>query len=505
MKKITMMALLVFLSFSRLLYAAFGDLDVTYGTDGMAVQNVDDMQTMKDMAFLNSRLYYMGISDHDSEASTDNVMVVGGFGSLGNTLSSFADGTDPFTILDSSFTDAGDNEVYMTTHPIAVDTSGRVLVTYNSTLFRYNSDGTLDTTFANSGTYTASGSIADVALDSAGNIVLLLRNYESEFWRRFFLDACVDSDGSYNADACREFCYDSISSTRPANEEELLEAMNATVPILEQGYLVRLDSAGSLDTTFTDSTDATDGIIDIIPLTFTYPQRLAITSSDAVVVVGFGNDDFFETDMDLIIAKYNQDGTVATGFGKTDGRSLSRLGYETLNVGSTDGCNNVDLAADLIVDTRDRPVVAIKPYADDYCTATDIVRDVTLARFASNGTLDRRNFGSSGILAINGSSDNEYATALIATSTAQLGRVTINYFVTSYVETCGENCSDLTIHKISQAGVSESSVAIDYSENEILVGLAIDSRNRLWLGGYACLTGDSDSCDILSARIDSGL
>lgn len=498
------MVLLMICCFSRPLYAAFGDLDTTYGTGGIAVQNANDMQTMKDMALRNSRLYYMGTSDHDSEASTDNVMVLGGFGSLGNTLSSFADGTDPFTILDPSFTDSVAG-VYMTTRPIAVDTSGRILAAYGSTLYRYNSDGSLDTTFATAGTYTATeGSIADVALDSAGNIVILLRNHESEYWRGFFLDACVVS-GSYDADVCREFCYDSISSTRPANEEELLEAMNAVVPILAPGYLVRLDSAGSLDTTFTDSTDATDGIIDIAPLAFTYPQRLAITSSDAIVVVGFGNDDFFETDMDLIIAKYNQDGTVATGFGKNDGRSLSRLGYETLNIGATDGCNNVDRAADLAVDNSGRPVVAIKPYADNYCTATDISRDVTLARFASNGTLDRRNFGASGILAINGSSDDEYATALIATSTTYLGRVTINYFVTSYVETCGEFCSNLTIHKISQAGVSESSASIDHNEFDYAVGLVIDGRNRLWLGGYACLTSDADSCDILSARIDSGL
>jgi uncharacterized delta-60 repeat protein len=346
---------------------------------------------------------------------------------------------------------------------VAIQSDGKIVAAgyshngsnYDFTLVRYNTDGTLDTSFDSDGKVTtAIGSAADyavsVAIQSDGKIVAAGYSYNgsnNDFALARYntdgtLDTSFDSDGKvttaiggsndraysvaiqsdgkivvagysnngsnddfalvrYNTDGTLDTTFDSdgkvTTATGSGNDEALSVAIDSDGKIVAAGLsyngsnfdfaLVRYNTDGTLDTTF----DSDGKVITAIGGSNDYALVVAIQSDGKIVVAGYSrsggsNDDF-------ALVRYNTDGSLDTSF-DSDGKVTTAIG------GSNDYAWSVTIQSD------GKIVAAGHSYmSSNY--------DFTLARYNTDGTLDT-SFGTNGKVAtaIGGSDDVAYSVAI---------------------------------------------------------------------------------------------
>ena len=283
---------------------------------------------------------------------------------------------------------------------IALQTEGKMVVVgysgiypgFNSAIARYNSDGTLDTTFGTNGTVVSHFSTTDmfaaVAIQSDGKIVAVG-------------SAAVPPSGSsytavlvalYNSNGTLDPTFGSNSAvinTLPGDSSAAQDInLLADGRILVGGYtitvdfariaLLRYNSNGSLDQTYGTAGSA---IIEFPVGGYSggaAGSALALQANGKAVLVGTFTDNSFG---EFALARANSDGSPDTSFG-TDGRVTTSLG-----VGDAVGSS--------VIVQFDGKIVAA-----GYFEAGNDNHDFALARYAGNGTLDP-GFGRAGI-ALNG-------------------------------------------------------------------------------------------------------
>ena len=257
-----------------------GDLDLTFGDGGLVTTDIGAFPS-SDFAYdlaavqADGKIVVAGTT-YVTGSSTDSDFAVARYNSDGSLDTSF--GTGGRVVTDLFRYQSGDNwPSDDQAQAVAIQTDGKILVagysyqvTYQGTqgwdfaIVRYNSDGTLDTSFGVGGTATADlGSVNDyaygIAVDAAGKLVLA---------------GCSGHDFG----------------------------------------VARFNSDGSLDTDFDDDgrviTDVTGGSDDA--------NGLAIQADGKIVVAGrsYRGD---VTGYDFALARYNIDGSLDTSFG-TDGK-----------------------------------------------------------------------------------------------------------------------------------------------------------------------------------------
>jgi uncharacterized delta-60 repeat protein len=349
------LGMLAMTSLPQQVSAAQGDLDATFGGDGIAVT---DFSANPDGAT-------------DVALQPDGKIVVAGFSQSGVdiTTSDFAltrhnsDGT-----LDLSFgtngkvtTDfAGSRD---TAYDVAIQADGKVVVAGQSqngtetdfALARYNSDGSLDTSFGTGGKVRSAfidyaeahedtfGRAMDIQAD--GKIILAGKIY-----------------GTY-----RETAYDFA--------------------------LARYNIDGTLDTTFGSNGWVTTDF-------FFQPDeaRSLVLQSDGTIIVGgwasisFGNNG----GEDFALARYNSDGTLDTTFGP-DGTGKVNTDFSA----STDSIYSITLQPDGSI------IAAGRTSLD-----SGVTNDFALARYSSDGIIDST-FGSDGKVTTVFSSGNDLAVAVV--------------------------------------------------------------------------------------------
>ncbi|MGX7666376.1 T9SS type A sorting domain-containing protein [Flavobacterium pedocola] len=368
--------------FALVRYNSNGSLDTTFGSGGKVKTPIGDNNDVgQSIAIRNDgRIVVAGYSRY-----------VGLFGFYNNDFALVCYNTDGS--LDASFgsggkviTAIGSDHDYG--HSVVIQNDGKIVVTgvsdndpaINNThddfaLVRYNSNGSLDTTFSSDGIVTTDFGNSDddcksVALQNDGKIVvagytsigLALARYNSNG----SLDNTFSSDGKV------------ISSS--SNGNSVVVQNDGKVVVVGSAYtdnspdfaLVRYNSNGNLDTTFD-----TDGIV-ITPFIFLvsvndFAQSIAIQSDGKIVVAGYSDftDNHNLSNNDIVLARYDSNGNLDATFG-SGGKVITGFG------------SGRDIAQSMAIQNDGKIIVA--GHSDG---------DFALWRYNNNGSLDTT-FGSGG-------------------------------------------------------------------------------------------------------------
>ena len=255
-------------------------------------------------------------------------------------------------------------------------------------LARYNSDGSLDTTFSGDGKVTTDfGSSTDqaysVAIQTDGKIVVAGDAYNGSNYdfalARYNSDGSLDTTFSGDGKVTTDFgsSTDKAYSVAIQTDGKIVVAGQADNSTNSKVALARYNSDGSLDTTFSGdgklTTDIGGGS--------SWAKSVAIQADGKIVVSGSANYG------DFAAARYNSDGSLDTSF-DADGM---------VTIDNTDGAKSMAIQAD------GKIVVAGWTYGSDM--------DFGLARFNSNGSLDT-SFSGDGKLTTDIGGSNDYVNSV---------------------------------------------------------------------------------------------
>jgi len=175
---------------------------------------------------------------------------------------------------------------------------------------RYNTNGSLDTTFGTSGMVTSSGSIYDfpkaISIQADDKIIVASSSFRGFSLMRYTTDGILDTSFGTTGRV-----YTAIFTTVPGNDslgDIVIQADGKIVAVGITGptrkfALVRYNVDGSLDATF-----GTDGIVTTNIGGFASASAVAIQEDGKIVAAGSA------------IVRYNTDGSLDMTFG-TDGKS----------------------------------------------------------------------------------------------------------------------------------------------------------------------------------------
>ncbi len=262
---------------------------------------------------------------------------------------------------------------------MTVQNDGKILLAgNNSTLLRYNTDGSLDTSLNK---LNHIGFPPDFIIPQSNGSILLAASPFSE--NPTLIDFCLErhnSDGSLDTSFSGDGKvtidlggYDSLSSTVVQTDGKILLAGQSGMTDfhpLSNFSLVRYNLDGSLDTGFSD-----DGIV-IIEDINRFTPSVSEQADHKIMVSGYG---YTEANLDMVNAyvtkmRFNSDGTLDTGFG-IDGKV-------SFNVGSNVRINT-------FAEQNDGKMLLTG--ADSSATL------ISLVRFNADGSLDS-SFGDQGIV-----------------------------------------------------------------------------------------------------------
>ncbi len=216
--------------------------------------------------------------------------------------------------IDTSFAREGGSGANGTVSAIAIQSDGKIVIggsftsyagTTRQRVARLNSDGSLDTTFDSSS--GANSTVYALAIQSDGKIVIGgdFTTYDGTTRQRV---ARLNSDGSLDT---------SFDTTSGANDYVLVITIQNDQTVLIGGMfttfagttrqrVARINSDGSLDTTFISSSGANDRVYEIV------------SQSDGKIVIGGWFTSYAGTTRQRV-ARLNSDGSLDTSFGTTSG------------------------------------------------------------------------------------------------------------------------------------------------------------------------------------------
>jgi uncharacterized delta-60 repeat protein len=189
-------------------------------------------------------------------------------------------------------------------------------------LLRYNVDGSLDTSFGNSGKVFAGAGLSAIAFQNDGNLVAAGSDYSSTnlefFLTRFNADGSLDTNFGNGGKVLTGFdgglgSFDQVFGLVVQSDGKLVAAGYAEIEPATDFALVRYNADGSLDTSFGNggkvTTDFGGGdnhahALVLQPGTGTEDVKIVVAGS---AVVG-GEDEF-------ALARYNADGKLDPSFG----------------------------------------------------------------------------------------------------------------------------------------------------------------------------------------------
>lgn len=343
--------------------AAPGDLDTTFGVSG---------------GYVVSDLFSAQVDErgNDVAVQSDGKIIVVGSRDAGGPndyviVRYNTDGT-----LDSTFSGDGvftlNNSTNDTLNAVVIQSDGKIVAVGESNslaeayVIRLNSNGTLDTTFSGDGILEAAsaGIALSATLQTDGKIVVGTRNTSG-----VSIILRINSNGTLDT----TFDTDGIVSLSPNNYDPYGLAIQTDGKIVVVGSTsiaatsdfstVRLLSNGAYDTSFDG-----DGIATTAVFAGQNNARDVVIQSDGKLIVGGGGSP------DAALVRYNSNGTLDTSF-DTDG-------IRVFNVNN----NANDYVYDLSLQT-DGGILAIA--GTTYSIANVLVRDdFSVYRFDTNGSLD---------------------------------------------------------------------------------------------------------------------
>jgi uncharacterized delta-60 repeat protein len=385
-------------------------------------------------------------------------------------------------ILDTSFGN-GSGEValsatmYFDEGNLAIDGSGHILMGgsvegqsgLEFAVARYNADGSLDTTFGNSGVASADlGSWEDfangVALDAQGNILLAGYTYPPSSNVETFALARLTPNGVLDPSFGTGGSVETFFSGNDYGYSAAVDPTTGNIVVLARTYsgldFVRYRPDGSLDTSFGNGTGRVPFSYMISPGN----NSLAIDGAGHILVAGYVYDNT-KSDNDFAVECCNADGSLDTTFG-TGGVASFSLGH-----------SQNDVAYGVTTDAGGNILVT----GETYDTATG-QGELFLARLTPNGALDDT-FGTNGV-AVSSLSASQAVGYCVAVDPSS-GKILVFASITTAT---GTTQSEFV--RYTSAGILDSSfgngtglVAFDGAISPTDRGLAVDASGRILVGG----------------------
>jgi uncharacterized delta-60 repeat protein len=397
---VTVLALVLLPHARVALHAAEGDLDPTFGSAGKLLTDFGGTFDIAEEVAVqpDGKIVVAGVR---TGGGSNNDFAFARYNTDGSLDTTFGTGGIVFTDLNGG---SSDWARAMALQPdgkivLAGETASPVLPSdQDFALVRYNSDGSLDTTFGTGGiVFTDFGAqfwegAFSVGIDSAGRIVAAGGTFDWTTQRNFAvarynpdgsLDTTFDGDGRVTTPLSLTNA-DIIADVAIQADDRIVAVGNAGSDFA----VVRYDTDGSLDTTF--------GGTGIITTNFggTEARATAVVMQPDGKVLAAGTTSVFGN-IDAVLLRYNADGSPDASFG-AGGQSIT-------DFEATDLLNDVALQADgkIVVTGR-------------ILTAGSGQDDFALVRFEADGTVDVT-FGVAGLVRTDigsGSSDEARGIAI---------------------------------------------------------------------------------------------
>ena len=382
-----------------------GDLDTTFGTNGLVTTNVGDYFSSINSIVLQSDGKIIAGGNYIVNDNYDNYFALARYNSDGTLDTSF--GTNGLVSTDISINNVAQSVVLQSDGKIIAGGytgpggyAGNVFV-----LARYNTNGSLDTSFGTNGKVTTDFSTSAIAysvkLQSDGKIIACGAAGNAFALVRYNSDGTLDTSFGTNGKVTTDITYDTdtISSIVLQSDGKIIACgytNNVEGSYTYDFALARYNSDGTLDTSFGTNgmvtTDFNSGM-DII--------YSIVLQSDGKIIAG-GRAEIDSAPYDFALARYNSDGTLDTSFG-TNGKVTTDITYDTDTISS-------------IVLQSDGKIIA--------CGYTNNVEgsytyDFALARYNSDGTLDT-SFGTNGIVTTDFGETNDFAYSIVLQSDGKI-------------------------------------------------------------------------------------
>jgi len=393
-------AVLLVTVISTLVEAAPGDLDPTFDGDGRVTTNLSTEMAQGIAIQGDGKILAAGWTN----VSGTQDFALARYNTNGTLDSTFGGGSGKVTTDFASRTDSAS--------AVAMQADGKIVVAglafFSSSdmsfaLARYNSDGSLDTTFDVDGKVTtdfAPGSegAEAVAIQADGKIVVAgsasfsggvsdfaLARYNSDG----SLDTAFDSDGKVVTDFSSGD--DDARAATIQSEGKIVAAGTTRLSFtgVPQFALARYEPNGSLDPTFDG-----DGRVETAVTSHSEANAVAMQRDGKIVAAGFA---WISETKDFALARYNPDGSVDAAFGAGAGNVVTDF------AGGSDEANGVAVQVDGKIVAAGCDGGFCEDHPDD---------NFAVARYLTDGSLDTGFGGGDGKVTTDFGSGTDLANAL---------------------------------------------------------------------------------------------
>lgn len=412
----------------------------------------------------DGKIVYGGTIGDSSSLNSPTSIGVGRFNADG-TIDKTFEATHAYQLWKgSSDSEAGANALLQPDGKILVSGTGTIGGDRDFAVLRYNSDGTMDTTFGTSGVarFPAGGGddrLAGAAVQPDGKAVLVGSLFTGGRAGWDLLVLRLDADGALDT----SFASSGVVQEQFSQSLYIEDLFGVTVQqdgnIVAAGAagnfvgLMRLRTNGALDKAF--------GTSGIVKRGGYGPASSVVVQPDGRIVAGCPVRGYLGSSADFHVFRFTSSGAVDTAFGSN--------GVATLDFGGTESIAAVGL------DSLGRIVAA---GTVDQSSGTDM-QDWAIARLLGDGTADSA-FDSNGMLA------PSYADAELAWA---LGVQPDDKLVVA--GTSGTPNADVTVARFDTAGVADSAfgtggvASVDVAADDVPYGLVLEPSGRIAVAGHA--------------------
>jgi uncharacterized delta-60 repeat protein len=296
-------------------YTVDGTLDTTFSGDGLVTTDFGDT----------------GETGYGVTLQNDGKILVAGYLMLSRyffaTVRYNTDGSLDTTFSDDGLviTDVGSSYDYA--QSVTMQSDGKILVAGCSNdkfaLIRYNPDGSLDSSFSDDGKVTTDFSGGDdgrsVIVQSDGKILVAGSSNGDFAIVRYNADGSLDADFGSGGKLTTDFSggYDDGRSVTLQSDGKILLAGSVEISSQYDFGIARYNSDGTLDTTFSD-----DGKVntDIDGGTYDVATNVKVQSDGKIIVSGVSWKEG-GSGTDFALVRYNADGTLDASFGSANMRN----------------------------------------------------------------------------------------------------------------------------------------------------------------------------------------
>ncbi len=320
-------------------YNSNGTLDTSFGNGGIVAHNNaaggnSDDEGKSIYVDSNGKIYVTGYS---VSSNRNKDMVIWRYNSNGTLDTSFGNGgiVVHHNAAGGNYNDEG-NSIY-------VDSNGKIYVTgysyngfnYDMVIWRYNSNGTLDTSFGNNGIVVhdnaAGGNYNDegksIYVDSNGNIYVTGYSHgngnDMVIWRynsNGTLDTSFGNNGIVvHHNAAGGNSYDEGNSIYvDSNGKIYVTGYSYNNSLNKDMAIWRYNSDGTLDNTFNANGPLPGIVIHNNAAGGNYNDEgksIYVDSTGKIYVTGWSVNNMWNWNFDMVIWRYNSNGTLDTSFG----------------------------------------------------------------------------------------------------------------------------------------------------------------------------------------------